>query len=56
MTLKTLEIMTRLMKLLQMWFCKHHWRSVRNSPWYFHEQCQKCNAERGFGNFRIKHD
>lgn len=46
------------MKLLtylkRRFFCKHKMKSVEESPWYFHEKCDKCGYECGAGNFNIK--
>lgn len=46
--------MKKLFKWLKMIFCRHNWESVKDSPWYFHWKCHKCNAERGMGKFKIK--
>ena len=35
-------------------FCKHIYKPVKNSALYFHEKCDKCGSEKGFGNFKYK--
>lgn len=47
--------MYKLVKYLNArFFCKHNWKSVDNSKYYFHFKCSKCDAEKGLGNFKIK--
>lgn len=44
----------RIVKFFKAIFCKHQWKHVDNSSYYFHWKCQKCDSEKGIGNIKIK--
>ena len=46
--------MKKIIKSLKQLFCKHIFKNVENSKYYFHEKCAKCGFEIGMGNFKYK--